>query len=219
VLLQILNARTPALVEHLDGVAALSLAVGRRVGLEAEELDELVRAAEMHDIGKTAVPETIINKPGPLDEREWAFMRRHTIFGERILSAAPALLPVAKLVRSSHERWDGAGYPDGLAGEEIPLGARIINACDAYDAITSLRAYKRARSSEDAVAELRRCAGDQFDPRVVAALIEVLAAGEHEHTAAGSPEPSPVVATFADTEPPVTTVERAIAELERAADA
>jgi HD-GYP domain-containing protein (c-di-GMP phosphodiesterase class II) len=182
VLLQILNARTPRLVEHLDGVAALALAVGRRVGLDGEALDELVRGAEMHDIGKTAIPETILNKPGPLDEREWAFMRRHTIFGERILSAAPALVPVARLVRSSHERWDGTGYPDGIGGEAIPLGARIINACDAYDAITSARTYKRERSSEEAVAELQRCAGAQFDPRVVDALTQVIAGGEHQTT-------------------------------------
>jgi two-component system cell cycle response regulator len=192
VLLRILNARTPTLVEHLEGVAALALAVGRRLDLDAESLDELVRAAEMHDIGKTAIPETILDKPGPLDEREWAFMRRHTIFGERILSAAPALVPVAKLVRSSHERWDGDGYPDGLKGEDIPLGARIVNACDAYDAITSTRSYKRARSSDEALAELQRCAGTQFDPAVVAALVEVVTNREHLATPLAQPAQPPV---------------------------
>ena len=164
-LLQILGARMPSLVDHLDGVAELALEVGRRMGLEPEALDELVRAAEMHDIGKTAIPETIINKPGPLDEGEWAFMRKHTILGERILSAAPALRPVARLVRSSHERWDGNGYPDALAGEEIPIGSRIIFACDAFDAIISERPYQRARSSEQALQELAACSGRQFDPR------------------------------------------------------
>jgi diguanylate cyclase (GGDEF)-like protein len=174
VLLEVLGARVPSLLDHLDGVAALALAVGRRMKLEPEELDELVRAAELHDVGKTAIPEAIINKPGPLDEREWAFMRQHTIFGERILSAAPALVPVARLVRSSHERWDGSGYPDELAGEEIPLGSRIIFACDAFDAIISARPYQGARSPEAALAELVRCSGSQFDPRVVAVLADVV---------------------------------------------
>jgi len=176
VLLQVLGEREPALLHHLDGVAALALAVGRHMRLDAESLDVLVRAAEMHDIGKMAIPETILNKPGPLDDEEWVFMRRHTILGERILSAAPALVPVAKLVRSSHERWDGAGYPDGIAGSEIPLGSRIICACDAYDAIISARPYSVARSSEEALAELSGCAGSQFDPDVVAAITAVVAA-------------------------------------------
>jgi two-component system, cell cycle response regulator len=175
VLLQILGERQPALRDHTDGVAALAHAIGQRMELEPEELDVLVRAAEMHDIGKVALPETILDKPGPLDEDEWAFMRRHTILGERILCAAPALAPVAKLVRSSHERWDGAGYPDRLAGEEIPLGSRIIFACDAFDAIVSARAYSSARGTADALAELERCAGSQFDPKVVKTLTELVA--------------------------------------------
>jgi two-component system cell cycle response regulator len=176
VLLQVLGEREPALLDHLDDVAALALTVGRRMELNPEDLDVLVRAAEMHDVGKMAIPETIINKPGPLDEAEWAFMRSHTILGERILSAAPALIPVAKLVRSSHERWDGAGYPDGLAGDEIPLGSRIICACDAYDAIVSTRPYSAARSREEALAELARCAGSQFDPQVVQVLTAIIIA-------------------------------------------
>jgi HD-GYP domain-containing protein (c-di-GMP phosphodiesterase class II) len=174
VLLEVLGARVPSLVEHLDGVAGLALAVGRRMKLEPEELDELVRAAELHDVGKTAIPEAILNKPGPLDEREWAFVRQHTIFGERILSAAPALVPVARLVRSSHERWDGAGYPDRLKAEEIPIGSRIIFACDAFDAIISERPYQGARSVEEALAELAGGSGSQFDPGVVAVLTEVV---------------------------------------------
>jgi two-component system, cell cycle response regulator len=177
VLLQVLGEREPSLLQHLDGVAALALAVGRHMRLDPESLDVLVRAAEMHDIGKMAIPETILNKPGPLDAEEWLFMRRHTILGERILSAAPALVPVAKLVRSSHERWDGAGYPDGIAAGEIPIGSRIICACDAYDAIISTRPYSPDRTSEEALAELARCAGSQFDPEVVAAITTVIAAG------------------------------------------
>ena len=170
VLLQVLQEREPDLHEHLQSVADLALAVGRRLAMTPDELDVLARAAELHDVGKMAIPDAILNKPGALDEEEWAFMRRHTIFGERILSAAPALLPVAKLVRSSHERWDGAGYPDRLVGEEIPLGARIIAVCDAFHAMISNRPYRQGMNMEAALAELRRCAGRQFDPTVVKAF-------------------------------------------------
>ena len=133
-------------------------------------------AAELHDVGKVAIPDAIINKPGPLDDDEWAFMRRHTLIGERIVAAAPALGAVAQLVRASHEHWDGAGYPDATAGEDIPLGARIVAVCDAYDAIVSDRPYRRGRSAAEAMAELHRCAGTQFDPAVVDAFAAVLAA-------------------------------------------
>ncbi len=165
----------PRLGEHVDGVAELAEAVGARLGIEGEELVQLRHAAALHDIGKVAIPDEIIAKPGPLDAEEWAFMRRHTIVGERIIAAAPALGPAARLVRSSHEAWDGGGYPDGLAGEEIALGARIIAVCDAFDAMTCARPYARARTVPEALAELRRCAGTQFDPGVVAAFEAVLA--------------------------------------------
>ncbi len=125
-LLRILREREPDMHAHLVGVAELALAVARELGMSGEELDELARAAELHDIGKIAIPEEILHKPGELDPDEWAFVRRHPIIGERILGAAPALRPVARLVRSTHERWDGGGYPDGLAGDAIPLGARIV---------------------------------------------------------------------------------------------
>jgi HD-GYP domain-containing protein (c-di-GMP phosphodiesterase class II) len=108
-----------------------------------------------------------------LDADEWAFMRRHTIIGERIIAAAPALGPAARLVRSSHEAWDGGGYPDALAGEEIALGARVIAVCDAFDAMISTRPYAAPRTVSEALAELRRCAGTQFDPAVVDALLKV----------------------------------------------
>jgi HD-GYP domain-containing protein (c-di-GMP phosphodiesterase class II) len=150
--------------------------VGRHLGLEGEALDHVRVAAELHDVGKVAIPDAILNKPGPLDDDEWAFMRRHTLIGERIVAAAPALGQVARLVRSSHERWDGEGYPDGTAGEDIPLGARVIAVCDAYDAIVSDRPYRAARSAEEALDELHRCAGTHFDPAVVAAFVAVLAA-------------------------------------------
>jgi two-component system, cell cycle response regulator len=175
VLLQAFRERYPDLQEHQRGVGALALAVGRRLGLDGEELDVLARAAELHDVGKIAIPDAILAKAGPLDEEEWRFMHRHTVLGERILTAASALAPVARLVRSSHERFDGGGYPDGLRGKEIPLGARIIFVCDAYDAMTSNRAYSRAITPSEAVRELQACAGTQFDSEVVEAFIATLA--------------------------------------------
>ncbi len=174
VLLQAFRERYPDLQEHQCGVGALVLAVGRRMGVGGEELDVLARAAELHDVGKIAIPDAILGKPGPLEPQEWQFMRRHTILGERILTAASALRPVARLVRASHERFDGGGYPDGLRGAEIPLGARIIFVCDAFDAMTSNRTYSSAISTTAAVAELRACAGTQFDPEVVNAFIATL---------------------------------------------
>jgi two-component system cell cycle response regulator len=167
VLLRILREREPAMHDHLIGVAELALAVAREIGMAGEELDELARAAELHDIGKIAIPEEILHKPGPLDPDEWAFIRRHTVIGERILGAAPALRPVARIVRSTHERWDGGGYPDGLTGDEIPLGSRIVAVCDAYEAMVSDRPYRPALSPELAVEELFSHAGTQFDPQVV----------------------------------------------------
>jgi HD-GYP domain-containing protein (c-di-GMP phosphodiesterase class II) len=130
----------------------------------------LLQAASLHDVGKAAIPDSIIEKPGPLNASEWTFMRTHTLIGERIMAAAPALKEAAKLVRSSHERFDGSGYPDGLSGEDIPLGARIIAVCDAYDAMICKRPYRSRMSAEVALEEIRRCAGTQFDPRVVAAF-------------------------------------------------
>jgi two-component system cell cycle response regulator len=178
VLVRIIDERDSELRLHGNTVARLAARVGRRLGMTAIELDQLTKAAALHDIGKVAVPDALLKKPGPLDEEEWAFMQTHTILGERILAAAPALREEATLVRSSHERWDGAGYPDGKAGEDIPLGSRIIFACDAFDAMTSHRVYREPRTHAEAIAELRRCTGSQFDPAVVAVLCDaVLAPG------------------------------------------
>jgi diguanylate cyclase (GGDEF)-like protein len=171
VLLGLLKEREPDLHDHLCHVGELAADVARKLGLDAGQADEIRRAAELHDIGKAAVPDAILNKPGPLDEHEWAFMRRHTYVGERILAAAPSLAGVAPLVRSSHERWDGEGYPDGLIGDAIALGARIIAVCDAFDAMTTTRPYAAARPAESAIAEVRRAAGTQFDPHVVDAFV------------------------------------------------
>jgi HD-GYP domain-containing protein (c-di-GMP phosphodiesterase class II) len=175
ILLQVLHEREPGVGDHLKGMARLAAGVGARLELGVEELDELSRAAELHDVGKMAIPDEVLLKPGPLTEEEWAFIRQHTIIGERILGIAPALLPVATLVRSSHEHFDGSGYPDGLAGEAIPLGARIIAVCDAFHAMTHARPYRPTISVADALAELQARAGTQFDPRVVTAFSEELA--------------------------------------------
>jgi diguanylate cyclase (GGDEF)-like protein len=180
VLLRTLSERRPGLQVRLRDIGELALAVGRELHMGPEGLDEVARAAELHDVGKIAVPDAILEKPGPLDPVEWSFMRRHPLIGERILLAAPALRPVARLVRSSHERWDGSGYPDGLRGDEIPLGARVVAVCDAFDAMTTERAYREPIPESEALAELRRCAGSQFDPMVVEAFCRVLA---REHPA------------------------------------
>jgi diguanylate cyclase (GGDEF)-like protein len=170
VLLRALVERNPDLGEHLNGVATLACAVARGLGLGDEHVEYVRHAAELHDVGKMAVPDAILDKPGPLDETEWGFIHRHTLIGERIVAAAPALRPVASLVRSSHERWDGDGYPDRLAGDDIPLGARIVAVCDAFDAMVADRPYRAGMAPDAALAELERCAGSQFDPGVVAAF-------------------------------------------------
>jgi diguanylate cyclase (GGDEF)-like protein len=174
VLLAVLGEREPDLERHMRDVAQLARAVGTHMGLDAEDLDVVVRAAELHDIGKVAVPDAVLHKPGPLDDAEWSFIRQHTIIGERIVGAAEALRPVGRVVRASHERWDGAGYPDGLAGEAIPLGARIVFACDAWDAMTCDRGYRSALPAHEAAEELRANAGTQFDADVVVALLAVV---------------------------------------------
>jgi len=178
VLLEVERVREPDLRDHSCDVARLSRCVGERLGVVGVELDELAQAAELHDIGKMAVPEAILRKPGHLDAAEWAFMRQHTVIGERMLNAAPSLAPLAPLVRASHERWDGRGYPDGLAGEAIPLAARIIAVCDAFHAMISDRPYRAPLAAEAALDELRRSAGSQFDPAVVDAVAQELASRE-----------------------------------------
>jgi diguanylate cyclase (GGDEF)-like protein len=174
VLLKVLSERNPGLGEHTSVVAHLAMMTAEALGLDEHEAKRIERAGELHDIGKVAIPDTILNKPGPLDEKEWEFMRRHTIIGERITAAAPALAHSAELVRWSHERHDGSGYPDRLAGEAIPLGASIIAVCDAFDAMTSTRSYRAAISVGDALAELRRCSGTQFHPDVVRTFCELI---------------------------------------------
>jgi diguanylate cyclase (GGDEF)-like protein len=175
VLLRVLQEREPELERRLDGVAHLAAAFGRELALDAEELDVLVRAAELHDIGKIAIPDETLHKEGDLSPEEWALMRKHTLIGQRVLEAAPALGQVAALVRSTHERWDGSGYPDGRAGRDIPLGSRVILICDAYGAMTEGRPYRPAMGSEQAVEELEAGAGTQFDPELVRTFAERVA--------------------------------------------
>ncbi len=142
VLLQALFEREPYMREHVGGVARLSLGVARELGLGEQALEELELAAQLHDIGKLAIPDATLEKSGPLDADEWALIHQHTVIGERILNASPAFQEVGRVVRATHERWDGAGYPDGLAGDEIPVAARIIAVCDAYSAMTTQRTYR-----------------------------------------------------------------------------
>jgi two-component system cell cycle response regulator len=170
VLVRALSERNPELFTHLEGVAELAEMTARRLGLSEEEAEQVSHAAELHDIGKVAIPDAILSKPGPLDPREWEFIRRHTLIGERIIAAAPALGVVARLVRSSHERWDGTGYPDRLAGAASPLGARVVGVADAFNAMTSERPYSPPLAPVLALDELRRSAGTQFDPVVVEAF-------------------------------------------------
>ena len=170
VLRRLLHEREPELEDHAREVAVLAGAFGRHLGLDAAGLGALVRAAELHDIGKVAIPDQILHKPGVLTPEEWRLIRTHTLLGERILTAAPALAQVGALVRSSQERWDGQGYPDALAGGAIPYLSRVLLVCIAFHAMTSPRPYRDAVAVEQALAELQREGGRQFDPAVVDAF-------------------------------------------------
>jgi HD-GYP domain-containing protein (c-di-GMP phosphodiesterase class II) len=167
--------RIPRMERHHRAVAELAGSLARHIGLRDEQLHAVVRAAELHDVGKVLVPDAILNKPGDLSEDELALMRRHAIAGWLILRESAESDAIAALVRSSHERWDGKGYPDGLAGEAIPLGARIITICDAFDAMTHERPYRSARSGAEALAELREGAGVRYDPTLVAVFLTAVA--------------------------------------------
>ena len=170
-------ARAPGLEEYTYDVAELAVAVGRHTGLDSDELAQLATAAELHDIGKLAIPDTIMEKPGSLTDEELTVARNHPVIGARIVATAPDLEDIAATVRSSHEHYDGSGYPDGLAGDEIPLPSRIILVCDAFCAMTRSRPHSPPVTPREALFELRRCAGAQFDPAIVVAFGRTLAAG------------------------------------------
>jgi diguanylate cyclase (GGDEF)-like protein len=180
-----LDARDPDTADHSDEVVLLCEAIAARLGIDGLAREHLLAAARLHDVGKVAVPEAILGKAGPLDAEEWAVMRRHTVTGEQIVQAVPELALVAPLVRSAHERYDGGGYPDGLAGEAIPLGSRVIFCADAFHAIRSDRPYRAGRPVADAVAELEANAGTQFDPEVAATLIAVVGEARTQATRFG----------------------------------
>ncbi len=172
-----LAQRHPDLGEHSDEVAGDVEVLARTIGLDEEAVGLVIKAGDLHDVGKLGIPDEIIVKPGPLTDEEWEFMKQHTVMGEQIIAAAgPSLERIGPLVRASHERWDGKGYPDGLAREEIPLGARIITICDSFRAMLDVRAYKQAMSIDEALAELRRCSGSQFDPSLVEVFCELVTA-------------------------------------------
>jgi diguanylate cyclase (GGDEF)-like protein/PAS domain S-box-containing protein len=173
-LVQLIAEQRKELGASSINVADLAAATAQKLGLSADDVACTRIAAQLHDIGKTAVPEAILSKPGPLDSEEWDFMRRHTLIGERIVAAAPALARIAPIVRATHERPDGNGYPDGLVTEAIPIGARIVAVVDAFSAMVSARPYKPALTIDRALSELRRCAGTQFDPSVVDAFARVV---------------------------------------------
>jgi HD-GYP domain-containing protein (c-di-GMP phosphodiesterase class II) len=165
--------------EHSRDVVELSLMVGERLGLDPARRRNLEFGALLHDVGKIAIPKPIINKPGPLDRDEWRLVQTHTIEGQRMLDQVGGFMhEVGLIVRSHHERFDGTGYPDGLAGEQIPIEARIVACCDAYNAMTTTRSYRAALPAAAALAELRAGAGGQFDPFVVDALLACLPAPE-----------------------------------------
>lgn len=162
--------------DHTRGVVALALEVAEELGLDERQRHNVELAALLHDIGKIVIPDTIINKPGPLSDDEWTLMKTHTVEGQRMLDRVGGVLrEVGMIVRASHEHWDGGGYPDGLAGDRIPREATVVAAADAFNAMTTDRSYRRARSVEEAIAEMHACTGSQFAPDVVSALVRVVA--------------------------------------------
>ncbi len=184
VLMAALSVRRPELRDHLREVAYRAISLARRLGMGVADIDDIALASELQEVGLLAVPESVLEKEAPLDEIEAAMARSHTVEGERIVAAAPGLEPVAGLIRASSERFDGSGYPDGLAGGAIPLGSRIIAVSLAFAAMTAPRPHRAGMGPDEALAELRRHAGTQFDPRIVEALAEELA---EEPTAVQTP--------------------------------
>ncbi len=170
---RVMELSDPDTSEHSRDIAGLAPRVGRMLGIRGDAAEELELAARFHDIGKVAVPEEVLRKPGPLDDQEWQLMACHVEWGAELLRHLPECETIARIVRHHHERYDGGGYPDGLRGEQIPLASRVITVCDAYGAMISDRPYRRALPRRDALNELRDGAGEQFDPAAVAAVLSV----------------------------------------------
>jgi HD-GYP domain-containing protein (c-di-GMP phosphodiesterase class II) len=173
-LLTPLKSKNPYFGEHLEVVSQLALSIGLKMSLSSNQLNEITLGALLHDVGKIGVPDQILQKAGRLTEEEYEVVKRHSVLGAEVLASIEELAPAAPAVRHHHERFDGKGYPDGLHGEDIPLAARVISVADAFDSMTRDRPYGYGISREDALAEIKRNSGTQFDPRVVNALLEVV---------------------------------------------
>lgn len=173
-----LEAKNMETEEHTERVEIYARAIGKKLELKTSQMDELLLAARLHDIGKIAIDEDILLKPGKLTKEEFEVMKTHAEKGYRIINAASELVNVAKCVLAHHERWDGGGYPLGIAGEKIPLFSRIISVADSFDVMTQERVYKKAMTKEEAVKELLRCSGTQFDPYIVKIFIDYLTDNE-----------------------------------------
>ena len=169
-----MQAKQPELDDHSSEVADLAVRVARQLGLAGEQLDEVARAAELHDVGKVGIPEHILGKHGDLSSEEWAVMRTHPVVGAEIVAPIAFLSGAVGLIRHHHERFDGSGYPDALRGEEIPLAARVFAVADSFDAMTSDRPYRRAMGIERALAEIRAGAGTQWDPDVARVFVQMI---------------------------------------------
>ena len=170
---RVLHLRDKETEDHTKRVTDMTLRLARRMGVSDGELLHIRRGSILHDIGKVAIPDSILFKPGPLTEEEWAVMRRHPIIATELLEPIPYLAPVLAIPRSHHEKWDGTGYPDGLAGENIPLSARMFAFADVYDALTSDRPYRRAWSHLDALNYIINQSGSHFDPSIVSVFVEM----------------------------------------------
>ena len=181
VLVSVVAAREQTAAQHADRVGDLLLQGAHALGIPTWQAHRIALAGRLHDVGKLAIPDGVLQKPGPLSRQEWTMIQTHPVLGAAIIGYIPALQDLAPLIRSHHERWDGTGYPDGLVGETIPLGARLLSVVDAYMAMTEDRCYQRACVPAEALAKLRLQAGKQFDPQMVEILEQVLREREVSH--------------------------------------